>query len=266
MTSTRIPLQTLRNTRDLGGMRATDGRRILSGRLIRSGTLFGASETDLNWLSSHVGCIVDLRSDDELLERPDPEVSGAESIHLPVLRSLTAGVSRDEASDRKAVSILEMDPEDMRSHLLRSYIGFVSDDYSVSRYRRFVEILSDASEKAVLWHCTGGKDRAGFASVIIESLLGVSREDIFADYLETNAYLEPEMADTVRRIEQAHGSLSEKLEKILRYVFLAREEYLEASFREAEERYGSFQRFLQSGLGVTDEMTALLQRKYLMPL
>ena len=264
--STRIPLQSLKNTRDLGGMRTEDGRRIVPDRLIRSGALYGASESDLIWFSSHLGRIIDLRSDEELLERPDPAIAGVEYMHLPVLRDLAAGVSRDEASDKKAVSILEMDPEDMRSHLLRSYTGFVSDDYSVSRYRRFVEILSDASEKAVLWHCTGGKDRAGFASVIIESLLGVSREDIFADYLETNAYLEPEMADTVRRIEQAHGSLSEKLEKTLRYVFLAREEYLEASFREAEERYGSFQRFLQSGLGVTDEMTALLQRKYLMPL
>lgn len=261
--STLIPLQTLRNTRDLGGMRAADGRRILSGRLIRSGALFGASESDLNWLSSHVGCIVDLRSDDERSERPDPAVPGAESIHLPVLRSLTAGVSRDEKSDRKAVSILEIDPDDMRSNLLKSYAVFVADDYSVSCYRRFIEILLDASGKAVLWHCTGGKDRAGFASVIIESLLGVSREDVVADYLMTNACLEPEMKETVRRIEQVRGSLGEKLEATLRYVFSAREEYLEASFREAEKCYGSFQGFLKEGLGVTAETESLLREKYL---
>lgn len=261
--STRIPLQTLRNTRDLGGMRAADGKRILSGRLIRSGALFGASESDLNWLSSHVGCIVDLRSDDERSERPDPVIPEAESIHLPVLRSLTAGVSRDEQSDRKAVSILEIDPDDMRSNLLKSYAVFVADDYSVSCYRRFIQVLLDASGKAVLWHCTGGKDRAGFASVIIESLLGVSKEDVVADYLMTNICLEPEMKETVRRIKQVRGSLGEKLEATLRYVFSAREEYLEASFREAEKRYGSFQGFLKEGLGITDEMTALLREKYL---
>lgn len=261
--STRIPLETLNNTRDLGGMPAAEGKRIAPNRLIRSGALFGASESDIRWLSDHVGLVIDLRSDEELLEKPDPIIPGTGSVHLPVLRRLAAGVSRDEESDRKAVSILETHPDDMRRYILESYRGFTGDDYSISRYRAFVEILLESEEKAVLWHCTGGKDRAGFGSVIIEALLGVSMEDIKADYLQTNEYLEPEMRQIVQAIARVKGSVSRELEQTLMYAFLAREEYLEASFREAEKRYGSFRSYLEEGLGISDRQTAKLRSRYL---
>lgn len=261
--STRIALENLNNTRDLGGMRAAGGRLIAPNRLIRSGTLFSASERDRYWLSQHVGLVVDLRSDDELAEKPDPEIDGIRSLHLPVLRSLIPGVSRDEKSDRKAVSILETDPEDLRFHILRSYRWFVSDDYSASQYRRFVDVLLSADGKAVLWHCTGGKDRAGFGSVIIEALLGVSEDSILADYLQTNEYLEPEMRKVVQTIAKAKGGVPAQLEKTLQYAFLAREEYLEASFLEAEQRYGSFQGYLENGLGISGVQIEILKSKYL---
>ena len=261
--STQISLEILKNTRDLGGMHAADDRLILSNRLYRSSTLFSASESDRNWLSAHIGLVIDLRSDDELLEKPDPVISGVRSVHLPVLRSLIPGISCDEKSNKKAFSILETDPDDMRRYILKSYQGFVADEYSVSQYHRFMEILLEGNEKAILWHCTGGKDRAGFASVIIEALLGVSEDDIRADYLQTNAYLEPEMRHVVQAIAQAKGGVSPQLEMTLSYAFLAREEYIEASFMEAEQRYGSFWGYLREGLGIDDDQIRVLRKEYL---
>ena len=65
----------------------------------------------------------------------------------------------------------------MRS-MYRKFVG----DYCVSRYSRFVQILLEDHDKAVLWHCSAGKDRAGVGAVIIEEILGVPRETIISDY------------------------------------------------------------------------------------
>ena len=51
MKSRLIEFDNLKNTRDLGGLVAKDGRTIRSGRLIRSGQLVGLSERDREKLS-----------------------------------------------------------------------------------------------------------------------------------------------------------------------------------------------------------------------
>ena len=60
------------------------------------------------------------------------------------------------------------------------YARFVNDDFSLSQYRRFIGLLSEPREKAILWHCTAGKDRTGTGAMFIQELLGVGREDIMA--------------------------------------------------------------------------------------
>lgn len=39
-----------------------------------------------------------------------------------------------------------------------------------------------------LFHCTEGKDRAGWTAAMLLSLVGVDRETVYADYLLTNDY------------------------------------------------------------------------------
>ena len=261
--STRIPLQNLHNTRDLGGTRAANGLSIKKGKLIRSGNLHNAAEDDLKWLSAHVGRVIDLRTPEECAEQPDLIVPGAEQMHLPVIRSLGAGISRDEESNRKAFSILEAEPEEAQQFMIRAYLEFVTDDYSVAQYGRFAKILSEPDEKAVLWHCTAGKDRAGFASVITEELLGVHRDDIMADYLATNEYLAPETQDMLEMVERQLGGISKKLESTLHYMFTVQEEYLSAVYKKTEELFGSFSGFITKGLCVDNEMLDRFRGMYL---
>ena len=49
--------------------------------------------------------------------------------------------------------------------------------------------MARQSGRALLYHCTAGKDRTGWASAVLLSLLGVPRETVMADYLASNAYL-----------------------------------------------------------------------------
>jgi protein tyrosine/serine phosphatase len=60
-------------------------------------------------------------------------------------------------------------------------INFASDEFA----EKIVEGLTflSAQETPYLIHCTEGKDRAGFGSMIIEMVMGASEEEIVADYL-----------------------------------------------------------------------------------
>ena len=70
--------------------------------------------------------------------------------------------------------------------MIRMYRAFAGD-YAVKGYAEFVRLLLQGNKKAMLWHCTAGKDRAGTAAVIIEEILGIPREVIIADYLTTTS-------------------------------------------------------------------------------
>ena len=185
MFSRKLNYKSLPNIRDLGGMRTDDGRQIISGKLIRSGHLSGMPEEELEKISGLVGTVIDFRTDNERLENPDAQIADAAYYHIPIVESFTPGVSREEDSDKRVVEQLLFKPGEARDYMIRMYRAFAGD-YAVAGYADFVRLLLQGNKKAVLWHCTAGKDRAGTAAVIIEEILGIPREVIIADYLTTN--------------------------------------------------------------------------------
>ena len=58
---------------------------------------------------------------------------------------------------------------------------FVSDEFA-EMIVRGLSFLS-GQETPYLIHCTEGKDRTGFASMIVEMLMGASEEEIVSEYL-----------------------------------------------------------------------------------
>ena len=256
-------LDNLHNTRDLGGMITKDGKRIKAGRLIRSGHLYDASETDLKKLSDIVDVIVDFRTDKEKNEKPDPIIDNTVYYHLPIIDSLTAGVTREKDADEKVISMLMMSPDKAKEYMCNTYIGFVGSEFPVSQYERFLRILLEDRDKAVLWHCTAGKDRAGFASVIIEEILGVDRELIIEDYLKTNEYLEADIESLMVMMHSMSGINTPEADRSLRYLFGASAEYLEALYNKIYDIYGGFEDFVINGLHISVEEQELLKKKYL---
>ena len=261
--SRRIILQGLNNTRDLGGMPAADGRIIRPGLLIRSGHLYSASPDDIVWLSGHVALIVDFRTPQEKEEKPDPEIPGVSYLHLPAFESLSAGVSRDEKSNEEAFAMVAGNPDGALEYMKSTYRGFVENKFTLSRYSRFVHLLLESRDSAVLWHCTAGKDRAGFASVIVEEMLGVDRADIKADYLATNEFLASEISQLNEMVGRQMGGLNKKSEKALDWLFGAHEEFLDAALEKADEIYGSFDDFIRDGLDISDMEREKLKMMYL---
>ena len=258
-----MKFERLNNTRDLGGIATTDGKQIVYGKLIRSGRLGIGSDEDIRKISDLVSAVVDFRSDNEKNESPDPDIEGVESFHIPVIEDLAAGVSRDQKSDEEAFMMLVNDPDGALKYMCNTYESFVTSESAMKGYRQFVDLLLEGREKAILWHCTAGKDRAGFAAAIVLEMLGVDRETIIQNYLKTNDLIEDDINRMVGMFFRMNGSGDKTTESALRYMFSARSEYLEAAFDCIEHKYGDFKGFLTEGLGVSEEDIAKMRDMYL---
>ena len=255
----RVELKKLNNTRDLGGIAVADGF-IRQGRLIRSGMLERASRSDIRWIRENVSTVIDFRSGMELYESPDPFIEGVDYYHIPIIDDLAAGVSRDSQSDEEAIDLLKTDPDSAMRYMCRMYEKFVTSETSRRGYESFVRKILGNKEKAVLWHCTVGKDRAGFGTAIILEMLGADRETIISDYLETNKYIEPDIKAMVNFFFGMIENPDSRTETALRTLFGARREFIEAAFGKAEELYGSFRGYIRDGLHVSDEEIAAWKR------
>lgn len=248
----RIELKKLNNTRDLGGIILPDGC-IRPGRLIRSGMLGDASASDRQWVRDNVSVVVDFRSGVETFEAPDPFIEGVESRHYPIIDDLAAGVTRDSESDEEALDLLKANPDSSMRYMCRMYERFVTSETARRGYEAFVRTVLENRDKAVLWHCTVGKDRAGFGTAIVLEMLGADRETIMSDYLETNIYIEQDIRAMINFFFGMIDDPDDSTETAMRILFGARREFLEAAYRKVEELYGSFKGYIRDALHVSDE-------------
>ena len=255
--------ENLKNTRDLGGMRTRDGQTVRPGLFIRSGNLAGASPRDVEFLGTLVSAVVDFRTDKERAEHPDPAIPGAAAVHLPVIDSLSAGVTRDADSDEAAMRILMRSGEAAREYMRNTYRAFAESPAALKGYSAFVRLLCGEREGAVLWHCTAGKDRAGFAAVIAEEALGVDRAQIRADYLYTNTCLAEDIETLTERAQREFGMKSPEAEAALLAMFSADISYLDAVYERIGALWGGFDGYLRDALGMTEDMCEALRRRCL---
>ena len=267
--SVLIKFEKLSNARDLGGMRTADGRRIKQGRLFRSEQLMNLSPNDKVKLEGLLDTVVDFRNAEEAEDQPDCNLSGVIHIANPILESALAGVSREEESDEQLIADLVFKPEAAKEYMRSMYRKFTSD-YCVSSYSKFIKVLLEDHEKAVLWHCSAGKDRAGIGAVIIEEILGIPRETIISDYLKTMEYLSGYIAYfrnyIPAEIEKARP-LSEQEKEVVseavRILFGLDRSYIEAYYEAVQQKYGDFGTFIREGLGLNDEQIEKLKSDYL---
>ena len=133
----------------------------------------------------------------------------------------------------------------------------------IFRYSSFVDLLEAPREKALLWHCTAGKDRAGFAAAIVLEILGAEQETILEDYIKTNAGLAREIEWIYPMIGKQAGGMTSVMRKSLDFMFLAHKEYLLESYRTAEEQYGGMESYIEKALGVDAARRRMLQDRYL---
>ena len=247
-----LPMDGAHNTRELGGYKTIDGKSVKWGMLFRSDKLSGISKTDEEYLKKlGISKIIDFRSEGEKAEDPDIIPAEIDYLEMPI--------NVDGAMRPKIEAVLKGETDkEVKSFLIDANREFVNDYRDV--YENFLRSLIDDGTPT-LFHCTAGKDRAGFAAAITLIALGVSKEDVIADYMKTNAF-------TKERIEEMLGqiklmSLYQTDVEILRPLLGVEQIYIETAFEEAEEKYGSLENFIREGLNISDKDIKHLRNQFL---
>lgn len=259
----RLKLKKLDNTRDLGGLPAADGKTVRYGRLIRSGKLYKLPQETVDALKNlGVTTVVDLRIFTEREEYPDTIIDGVEYIHLPVLCTATPGITREKSMIRTMANEsrrIKKEFGNVDNYMLAMYKMILFSDEPVELLKQFMRLFID-NDGCLLWHCSGGKDRAGIVAMLVESLLGVDEELIIEDYAASHHF---KRRYAWHRFGLKISPLWPRFKKILFGMMAAKPLYISETMDVLKQNYGSVLGYCKHVLGVTDEEIATIRQKYL---
>lgn len=168
------------NLRDVGGIETADGLVVQRGRVLRSAVPShkDVAPDDIVWPPS---LVIDLRSANESEDIHPLARSGARIVNLPLLSALRPGTA--PAESLAGLYLLLLDHASMYLVELVREVG--------------------TARGATLIHCAAGKDRTGVSIALLLRLLGASRDDVVADFLETQ-HAEQAITSRLRRVPGRH--------------------------------------------------------------
>jgi len=243
--STPDALQGASNFRDLGGYRGAEGRRVRRGRVFRSDHLAALTPADVATLRSlPIHHIIDFRGKDESAALPYdiPGVTRlAMAIEPTVVQRLRALMASGHVPSTDETVALMCD----------TYRDFVHK-HGPTFGRFFKHLLQHPTP--VVFHCTAGKDRTGFAAALLLSALGVDHDTIMQDYLLTN--------QLYRRNPLAEGAGPAHVMEVLWQVQPA---FLQGAFDVIERDYGGLSGYLAGSVGLDSEACRQLRHALLEP-
>ena len=157
------------NARDLGGLRTGNGRVTVSGRVVRADSLDGLTAAGWTALTAYgVRTIIDLRNDDERHDDVAPRPPTVTTQHLPL----------DGSDDRVFWDVWDGGPQFGTPLYYRPHL-----ERMPRRSAAVLAAIADAPAGGVVFHCGAGRDRAGLVTMLLLALVGVTPDDIVADYV-----------------------------------------------------------------------------------
>lgn len=246
-----VPLSGQPNFRDLGGYAASDGRTVKWGLVYRSGELSQLSNEDVGKLGGlGIKAVVDLRSPEEVSARGDGRLPPDAKAHpMPIASS--------DMFAKLIPMFLKGDFSRVPPDMLDTVNRMLVRDFT-EQYAGLLRVVSNPASRPLVFHCTQGKDRAGFAAAMVLSALGVPWETVVEDYLLSNHFRKEEndkMLGMIRSFaaSQAGPEGEEIAFSRVEGLLYVKAQSLQAAQAEIIERYGSIAAFLREGLGCTDD-------------
>jgi len=251
----KLPVEGVENFRDLGGYETSDGHSVKSGMLYRSGQLHDLTAADTEYLNLlGIREIADFRGPSEIEDEPDiiPEGVVWKSYPIPI-----AGSDLRE----KIISVIKGDSEmDLTWYMLDVNRQF-AEEYS-GIYGEWVHNLADNSDSSPqIFHCTAGKDRAGFAAALILRILGVPEKTVMEDYLKSNLYNAEYIEKTIKKIRVL--SFFKNDGEVIRPILTVDQQYLQTAFDSIDAEWGSFDNYISQGLKLSEEDIRTLKDRFL---
>lgn len=250
------------NIRDIGGYRSVHGPEVMRGRLFRGDSLSKLSPADAGRLGRFgLRTVIDFRTPGEILVAGDdrlPPDTGY--VRLPVSGGDLGPVYELVASGDRERQRRALGDGRAASYMAGVHRGYVSDARQREAFGAALRLLCTPGELPVLYHCSGGRDRTGWMTAIVLTVLGVPREAVLDDYLLSNDY--HRSGYTRLRFGLVKTGVMDDPE-LLRPILEVSATYLGAAFEEADRYYGSFGQFLADGLGVGSALAERLRQALL---
>ena len=255
----KIELTATHNTRDLArnvinsNHIINNTNRIMKpGLLFRSDKLSKLTNDDVQKIKElNIKHIIDFRSASEKNHSPNTLIEGMNYIEMPI----DADSNFDELH-----SILNGTSDKN----VKNFLIDVNHDFIVKYYHIFSDFIKIILEKRepILFHCTAGKDRTGFAAALILYLLDFNMNYIYNDYLHSNTCLEGNVSGLLTYIANLMN-VSEERAQLLMPLLIVDKEYLDEAFITANAVHGSFDNYIADKLNITPDMIGEL-RNYLL--
>lgn len=165
----RLPLKNAYNVRDLGGYATHDDKVTRWKSFLRSDALSHIDETDSRLLHDYgIKTILDLRSPEEVQRSPNNLSYLNDVDYFNV--ALMGDVLDDKTWELESLEDISVG---------KFYIDLLKKKNLI---RSALEVIADAREGGVLFHCHAGKDRTGIVAMLLLGLAGVYNQDIIANY------------------------------------------------------------------------------------
>jgi protein-tyrosine phosphatase len=157
------------NARDLGGLPTVAGGVTRRGAIVRSDSLQNLEAQGWEELEAYgVRTVVDLRNESEIGPDVAPRPASIETVNIPL----------DVTEARDFWEVWGNGPQ----FATPLYFGPHLERFP-ERSAEAVRAIATAPPGGVVFHCQGGRDRAGQISILVLALAGVEPEAIAADYV-----------------------------------------------------------------------------------
>ena len=247
-----IPLAQGSNFRDVGGYAGAGGRHVRWGAIYRSGATPLLTDGDVARVRAlGLTDIVDLRSSEERVLAPT-RLTGIRYTAIDYSMTTMMGGGRATANG---------------GDLYRNFPAFFAPQLRVV----FDDLLRRRGP--IVYHCSAGQDRTGFATAMVLSALGVPRATIIADYHLSTAFRRPEYE--LPKIDAATAKANPVAAFFAAYQAspgyakpqplkdASGRAFLDSAFAEIDTRWGSVDAYLAKEVGVSARDLAALRANYL---
>jgi protein-tyrosine phosphatase len=246
----RIALERASNLRDMGGYAASDGMRTRWARIYRGGELVRITDADVARLRAlDLVLVFDLRTSGEREARPSRLWDSGP-------RRLSRDYTHSGADLHTMIARTDVTADRLRQSMMTLYRDLPFDQ--ADAFRVLLREIA-AGTWPLLFHCAGGKDRTGVFAALLLDLLGVSRADILADYLLSNASLE-----AARQRFLDHIGRDDLDPSVWDPLLTVDASYLQAMFDGLQDRVGTAQDYA-AWLGIGPGELADIRRNLLEP-
>lgn len=238
------------NFRDVAGVGAgyanQDGQRLNRGVFYRSNAIT-ASDADRDTLAGlGLATVYDLRTAEEVAGKADRLPDGVDYRNIPILSGDLTDVASKLDSTEAAMEFL--------AGLNRDFVTGANERAG------FTELLTALAQNdgPQAFHCTTGKDRAGWATMLLQHIAGLDSATIMSDYLLTNERSARSAAATLDMLAAQYG---EQVRPIYGPLLGVDASYLQAGLDQLAADYGTVDNYLTEGLGLSQETIDTLRAK-----